>query len=466
MRTKARVIEGTQGEALYSVTAIEDVTDVKRAEFSHRLLARSGELLSHSTDYRRTLERVPHLVVPEFADWCAVEMPGPESRLRRVASAHRDPKMFEHAERMRERYPVFVDDDDAPVGHVMRTGVAQRFDLTEEQLSAIATDESHLEELRALAIRSAVVAPMSAGGSVVGALVLVNHIGSRAFDDEDLAVAVELAQRAALAIENARLAEERTRVADALQRELLPPSLPRMPGWQVATMYEPAGEINQVGGDFYEVFPVEGGWAVVLGDVSGKGAAAAALTAEARHTIRTAGVLSDDPRRGFYLLDDNLRERDDAALCSAAMVVVPADPEASSEVTVYLAGHPHPMLMHEGEATPVGDPGPMLGVVDDPVWEGVTVTIEPGDQLVLYTDGVIEARGRDGERFGEERLRHGLAGSTTPDSAVEQVRGALDGFGAEGRQDDAAVVVVRRRPAAGASASRLGVASAPADHTR
>ena len=465
MRTKARVIEGTQGEALYSVTAIEDVTDVKRAEFSHRLLARSGELLSHSTDYRRTLDRVPHLVVPEFADWCAVEMPEPGSRLRRVASAHRDPTMFERAERMRERYPVFADDD-APVGVVMRTGVAQRFDLTEEQLSSIATDDAHLEELRALAIRSCVIAPMSAGGAVVGALVLVNHEGSRAFDDEDLAVAVELAQRAALAIENARLAEERTRVADALQRELLPPSLPRMPGWQVATMYEPAGEINQVGGDFYEVFPVDDGWAVVLGDVSGKGAAAAALTAEARHTIRTAGVLSDDPRRGFYLLDENLRERDDAALCSAAMVVVPADPTRSSEVTVYLAGHPHPMLMRGGEATPVGNPGPMLGVVDDPVWDGVTVSVEPGDQLVLYTDGVIEARGRDGERFGEERLRDGLAGSTTPDSAVEQVRGALDGFGAEGRQDDAAVVVVRRRPAAGASARRLGTVSTPADHSR
>ena len=182
--------------------------------------------------------------------------------------------MFERAERLRERYPVFVDDD-APVGHVMRTGVAQRFDLTEEQLRhrhrrgssrGAASARDSLRRDRADERRR----------PVVGALVFVNHEGSRAFDDEDLAVAVELAQRAALAIENARLAEERTRVADALQRELLPPSLPRMPGWQVATMYEPAGEINQVGGDFYEVFPVEDGWAVVLGDVSGKGAAAAA----------------------------------------------------------------------------------------------------------------------------------------------------------------------------------------------
>ncbi len=466
MRTKARVIEGTQGEALYSVTAIEDVTDVKRAEFSHRLLARSGELLSHSTNYRRTLERVPHLVVPEFADWCTVEMPGTDSRLLQpVAGAHRDPTTLERVKRMREQFPESVGDD-TPLGHVMQTAVAQRFELTPELLSSMAKDDEHLEELQALAVRSAVIAPMSAAGAIVGALVLVNHEGSRAFDDEDLAVAVELAQRAALAIENARLAEERARVADALQRELLPPSLPRMPGWQVATMYEPAGEINQVGGDFYEVFPVDTGWAIVLGDVSGKGAAAAALTAEARHTIRTAGVLSADPRRGLFLLDENLRERDDAALCSAAMVVIPADPARNSEVTVYLAGHPHPMLMRGGEATPVGEPGPMLGVVEDPVWDGVTVSVEPGDQLVLYTDGVIEARGRGGERFGEDRLRQGLAGCTTPDSAVEQVRQALDGFGAEGRQDDAAVVVVRRRLGAGASARRLGVVSTTADHAR
>ena len=94
-------------------------------------------------------------------------------------------------------------------------------------------------------------------------------------------------------------------------------------------MYEPAGEVNDVGGDFYEVFKVEGGWAVVLGDVSGKGAAAAALTAEARHTIRTAGALAPDPVEGLRLLDRNLRGRDDVALCSVAMVVLP-EPDVGS----------------------------------------------------------------------------------------------------------------------------------------
>jgi phosphoserine phosphatase RsbU/P len=287
---------------------------------------------------------------------------------------------------------------------------------------------------------------MLAGGAVAGALSFLNHEGSRIFDADDLELAVEVARRAALAIENARIADERARVADALQRELLPPSLPRMPGWEVATMYEPAGEINEVGGDFYEVFKVKDGWAVVLGDVSGKGAAAAALTAEARHTIRTAGSLSGDPCRGLYLLDENLRGRDDAALCSVALLILPDAETESSQVTVYLAGHPHPLLLRDGGAETVGDPGPLLGVVEEPVWPPATVAVEPGDQLVLYTDGVIEARGPNGERFGTQRLREGLAGCESPELAVDRVRSALASFGARARQDDAALVAIRRGP--------------------
>jgi len=214
-------------------------------------------------------------------------------------------------------------------------------------------------------------------------------------------------------------------------------------------MYEPAGEVNEVGGDFYEVFRVADGWAVVLGDVSGKGAAAAAVTAEARHTIRTAGTLAADPVAGLHLLDEALRGRDDVALCSVAMVVLPDASAATTEVFVYLAGHPHPILLHDGRADAVGEPGPLLGVVEDPSWVPTPVTIGPGDQLVLYTDGVIEARGEGRERFGSERLRDRLAGCATPELAVERVRGALMDFGARARDDDAALVAIRRAAAGG-----------------
>ena len=245
--------------------------------------------------------------------------------------AHRDPSRLGLIRELRERYPLRPDEP-SRIGDVLRTGEAQTIVATDEWLQSIAVDAEHLAMLRDLGMGSVLTAPMTAAGNVVGALVFVNHQGAREFDAHDLAIASEVAGRAGLAIENARLADERARVADLLQRELLPPSLPRMPGWEVATMYEPAGEVNEVGGDFYEVFPVEGGWAVVLGDVSGKGAAAAALTAEARHTIRTAGALAADPVAGLDVLDQNLRGRDDVALCSVAMLVLPDDESESSEV--------------------------------------------------------------------------------------------------------------------------------------
>ena len=104
-RTKAQSIKGAAGEVLYSVTAIEDVTEVKRAEFSHKLLARTGELLSHSSDYRATLEQVPRLLVPDFADWCSIEIPREDGGVERVAIAHRDPERLHKVRELRQALP-------------------------------------------------------------------------------------------------------------------------------------------------------------------------------------------------------------------------------------------------------------------------------------------------------------------------------------------------------------------------
>jgi PAS domain S-box-containing protein len=455
-RTRAQSIEGPAGEVLYSVTAIEDVTEVKRAEFSNKLLARTGELLSHSGDYRATLEQVPRLLVPEFADWCSIELPLEDGEVERVAIAHRDPERLRMIRDLRRRFPgQFAD---AGVSEALASGEALLYEMTEERLNALAINEEHLAGLRGLELASMIFAPMSIGGPILGVLVFVNHRGSRTFDESDLSIAIETARRAALAIENSRLAVERARVAEALQRELLPPNLPPMPGWEVATMYEPAGEVNEVGGDFYEVFRVEAGWAMVLGDVAGRGAAAAAITAEARHTIRTAGALAGDPVVGLEVLNRNLRLRDDVALCSVAMLVLPDEDAPDADVLIYLAGHPHPMHLHDGQAEQVGTPGPLLGVADEPGWKAVAVSLEVGDQLVLYTDGVIEARRRDGDRFGSDRLRQRLAGAESPDLAVERVRDGLVSFGARAREDDAAVIAIRR---GGSPDAQAATASSP-----
>lgn len=444
-RRRARPIVDAANRVLYSVTVIEDVTDVKRAEHSQRLLARTGELLTHSTDHRSTLEDVAQLLVPEFADWSAVSLARADGAIEQVAIAHADPERVELTRALRERYPD-ARGDDSGVAEVLRTGEAQLIRaFSDEMLGERARDEQHLEMLREADIGSAIIAPMPAAGRVVGALTFVNHRDSRKFDADDLELAVEAARRAGLAIENVRLAGERERIADALQRELLPPSLPTVRGWEIETMYEPAGEINEVGGDFYEVFRVADGWAIVLGDVSGHGAAAASLTAEARHTIRTAGQLAADPCAGLHLLNRNLRERDDGRLCSAAMLVLPDAGAEDCEVTVYLAGHPHPLRVRGDDVGEVGSPGPALGVSEAPIWEAAKVRMRGGDQLILYTDGVTEARrSREEERFGNERLQGHLAGSRRPEEAIARVRSALEGFRPEQPTDDAALVAIRR----------------------
>ena len=219
------------------------------------------------------------------------------------------------------------------------------------------------------------------------------------------------------------------RIADALQRELLPPSLPPMPGWEVATMYEPAGEVNEVGGDFYEVFPVEGGWAVVLGDVSGKGAAAAALTAEARHTIRTAGTLAADPVAGLAFSTRNLRGRDDVALCSVAMLVLPDDDVGrTAEVLVYLAGHPHPILLRDGaRRARSASPARCSAWSRSPTWTPVARRARARRPArPLHRRGDRGPPATAASASAADRLRERLGGCRGPELAVERVReGAL-----------------------------------------
>jgi serine phosphatase RsbU (regulator of sigma subunit) len=429
---------------LYSVTVIEDVTDVKRAEFAQRLLARTGELLEHASGSEEALAGVADLLVPEFADYCGVSIPREDGLIEQVAIAHPDPQKIATAQEIRERYPAHMDDE-AGFAEVLRSGEPQLFDVPDELLQRIAKDPEHLRLMRESNVGSVMIVPMTVGEAVVGALGLVNEPDSRVFDSEDLGLAVEIARRVGVAVENARLAQERTRVAVTLQRELLPPHVPDMPGWDVSTMYRPAGEVEEVGGDFYEAFAVDDGWALVLGDVSGRGAKAASLTAEARHTIRTAMMLSPDPTAGLRVIDERLRERGDAALCSAAVLVLPGEEAGDAEATLYLAGHPPPYLLRDGNAEEVGRPGPILGVSEDAAWEPAKVILRPGAQLVIYTDGVIEAKADDGERFGGERLRHGLAGCDGPAAVISYVEGALAAFAGEA-EDDAAVVAVQRAP--------------------
>jgi PAS domain S-box-containing protein len=440
--TKASGVYDRDGRVKLVVNVIEDITEVKRAEMAQRLLARAGELLASSLDYERTLQQVAELAVPQLADWCTVALPDGRGFIRTVAVAHADAEKMAFANRLTDRYPL---PEDAATGAaaVIRDGVSQCVnEITDEMLERAAHDGEHLELLRGVGMRAGLTVPMSAAGMALGALSLISAESARRFSAADVELAEELARRAGSAVENARLYTERSHIARTLQTELLPGKLPDMPGWRVATLYRPAGDENWVGGDFYDAFEVRGGWLAIVGDVAGRGAEAAALTGLARHTLRTAAKLLDDPLDAVGTLNAELRARTQMSLCSVAAVLL-REHDGRATADIVCAGHPLPLLARGGGADQVGAFSPMLGAYAVEEWQRTTVEIEPGDVLVLYTDGVFDAIGEDG-RFGEDRLQRTVAGVDDAAGAVTRIDGALSAFAVGAQADDTAVLAVER----------------------
>lgn len=418
---KSTAIAGPSGDALYAVTTIQDVTAVKQDEFAQRVLADTAEALASAADYVSALEALSRTVVPQLADWCSVNVPTADGRIEQVAVTEADPAMLDLDRRLRDGLEVQPGMRLA-MPDVIRAGKPVTAELPSDPMPGWV-----------------LLKPIRAAGGAIGILTLVNRAGRRAFSTPEIRLARTVADRAGVAILNARLATERAEIAETLQRELLPPLLPEVGGWTMAAMYRPAGEQNRAGGDFYDVFEGRDGWVVVLGDVEGHGAEAAALTAMVRYTIRTAVMLDGDLQAALRILNEELCSREDARLCSVVCVSFGSSREAS----VVSAGHPLPLLVSRGTVREVGLPGSLLGALEEPQWSPVRFEVERGEELVIYTDGVIEARRNGGERFGRERLGSLLSRIGGPGDAVQRVGEAIDAFSGT-INDDAAMVVLRR----------------------
>jgi serine phosphatase RsbU (regulator of sigma subunit) len=216
-----------------------------------------------------------------------------------------------------------------------------------------------------------------------------------------------------------------------------------MAGWRAAALYQPARRSDEVGGDFYDVFSVGDAWMVVIGDVIGKGPAAAALTGLARYSIRTAATLTASPATALRHLNDDLHRDEQSGIISAACVLL-REVDGRAEATIACAGHPPPVHIRAGEPRAVGTPSLLLGVAPDAHFAEQTVTLDDDDTLVLYTDGVLDAQGRD-ERFGERRLLDALRGdSTSAEETLGRVAAPLELFQEGPQRDDIAMVVIRR----------------------
>jgi len=446
--TKARGVNDARGRPRLVVSVVEDITDRKRSELSQRLLAQTGEVLSSSIDYEQTLKEVAGLAVPELADWCGVSMPDRHGIMKQVAVVHRDPEKVQFARDFARRYPTHTSDDTG-AAQVLREGRSQLVpEIPDELLEQAVADPEQLELIRSLGMRSAIMVPMvAASGPPMGVISWVNAESGRVFSEADLELFEEIGRRAGIAVENARLYTERSTIARTLQRALLPPALPEIPGFSLATMYRPAGQENWVGGDFYDAFPVKGGWMVVVGDVAGHGAPAAALTAYSRHVLRTSAQLLDDPLDAVAFLNRQLYDRPGPGLCTVCCVLL-RERGADAEATVICAGHPQPYaIRRDGSAEPVGEWGAMLGAWTAESFPRTTTTLAAGELLVLYTDGVTDAVGEH-DRYGDERLQATLAQAREPEDALRRLEDALAEFEAGEQADDTAALAIGRLAAA------------------
>jgi len=438
--TKATVVQDEHGRPL-AVNVIEDVTEAKEAELRQQFLVRATEVLSSSLDYDETLERVARLAVPVFADWCAVDI-FESGAVDRVALAHAHPEKLSLARDLGREYPPDMSSD-IGLGAVIRTGQAEVYPaITDEMLEQGARDERHLELVRSLGMRSAMIVPMKAGAAVIGALTFVNADSGRAFDDDDLAFAEDLAARAGTAVENARLYTRLSQTAETLQASLLPERLAQPPGWRIAASYQAGERGTDVGGDFYDIFEVPDGWMIVLGDVTGKGVTAAALTALARHTAKTAARFDSRPAAVMSHVNQVLREQPKLSIVSVVCALLrPSGP--GIEVSIVSAGHPLPLRVGpDGSVVPIGRHDVVLGAVDDGEWSESVAGVAPGDTLLFYTDGVTDTQGA-ADRFGEERLLEvAAAGSNRADDLIERLERRLEDFTATDRSDDRAMLAV------------------------
>jgi serine phosphatase RsbU (regulator of sigma subunit)/PAS domain-containing protein len=410
-------------------------------------LARAGEILESSLDYATTLRNVARIAVPEMADWCAVHMVDDAGAVTLVAAAHADPERERLAWELDERFPRSGEETSGAV-HVIRSGrIEVHREVTDELLAAAAKSPEHLELARGLGLRSSISVPLRARGRTLGAITFVIAESGRTLGDEDVALAEELARRAGLVVDNARLYTERSRIAHALQAELLPARLPAIPGVSVAVRYRAAGELNEVGGDFYDVFERrDGDWAFVIGDVSGKGAEAAAVTALARHTVRTASLQPASPAQLLETLNAALlAQRAGNEFCTVCVARLARGDAGRATLRLALGGHPPAFVLRaDGRVEAHGEPGTLIGVFPDPRLSETDVELGPGDVVLLYTDGVTEA-GPVGHEIGEDGLAVllGELAGYDPEAIVAAVEHAAVAAQDGNPRDDIALVALR-----------------------
>jgi len=390
-------------------------TDLERRSWL-TFLAEASDLLAQSLDVDLTLALIPRLVVPRLGPWCAVHVLDDDGSLRLAACTHTDESTV----------PKLLDELDA---------------ARPQLLEAIGLDSA----MPLAAPVDGVSVALIARGQRLGTLSVGRDPG-RWQRPEELAVVEDIARRAALAIDNARIHAERRSVAQALQRSLLPPELPVVTGVDLGAEYVPTGETVDVGGDFYDLVRLpDDDWVIVVGDVSGKGVQAAIVTGLVRDVTRVLVRDGRPPVEALTRLNETLVERGGGRFCTLALATLHRRADRTLDVTLHLAGHDQPVLVDaDGNTALVGRCGTALGLLPVVKSPSALVTLHPGDMLIFFTDGVTERRHR-GQLFGIDRLRReaGALAGFPAEVVAGRLRTAAVTFSPDPPRDDIAIFVLR-----------------------
>ncbi|WP_225095064.1 SpoIIE family protein phosphatase [Streptomyces sp. CoH27] len=451
-------LEDSGGRVLGLAYSVIDVTERHRAAAEAAqarqrlaLIARASACVGTTLDLEATARELADVVVPVLADVAAVDVL--DSALDGRTDPHEGPALFRalaisaahSTEAVRAADPpgeLAPYDSDRLITQCVRTRQPVLVPHTSRQdLERIARHGEAASLLAAAGVHSYLAVPLLARGEVLGALDLIRTRNPAPFDDDDALLARELAARAAVCIDNARGYQAQRHAALILQRSLLPERPSHLPGLEVACRYQPAGSASEIGGDWYDAIPLQGDrTALVVGDVMGSGIDAAATMGQLRSAARAFAELALAPAEALHHLD-HLTEGVEQTITTCVYCVY--DPHRD-QCEICLAGHLPPALIRGGHAAQLLDlpPGAPLGVGGVP-FEAATIAFRPGDELVLYTDGLIETRSEPIDARLDTLLdtltaAHGDDLEGTCDRLLETLR-------PPGGEDDVALLIARAR---------------------
>ncbi|HYH60327.1 MAG TPA: SpoIIE family protein phosphatase, partial [Solirubrobacterales bacterium] len=378
------------------------------------LLIRITEVIEREIEVQGRLKSLARTLVPAVGDVCSVHEVTQDGTVRRAGIAALDERT-EELVRALPPEPSQTSPIRAAISSrepVLYTRVAENREAKRARergiAEAAATGDMSPADLYAADQRSNMIVPLLARGRVLGTISvsILRSTGRDPLDRDDVAFGMEVATHAAMALDNARLYEQQRDIAAILQQALLPRSLPEVAGAEVAVRHRPGRAGTEVGGDFYDLFEAGDRWFAVVGDVCGKGPEAAALTSLVRHTLRATARLG--PALAVERVHEAIQASGENTYCTLCCAEIRADGDGFA-ARVVTAGHPEPRVVEkDGGVQRLDVTGPLVGVLDDPVFEAQEVTLHSGATFFMCSDGVPEAR-RNGELFGDNRLERLLS---------------------------------------------------------